>query len=353
MPAVAQPDQCFYDGATSYVYGSQRLRTRGLPSRQDHRGEGAAFTVGQSPPNAVERLVKLLFDGLQRVAESTLVGARAAAGSLPNEVGEQHRALGMAPGDIEQRAQCVARVAAGALEPGSDELREVLARQWGERHSARLTVERALPVVEQGTHHAGMGAGEEVSGLVVVLFDHAADRPVERGTRREHLLEVVEADQHSLTAPLEQLRWQLEQFEQGCLCGRSRGRAAERQRAEGRRDRYAHRGELAPHPTREGTAQLAVAALEPRDRLLDRQDPVEVDVDGRAALTLRLGADLVYEGRLPVSARGRQAGVVAAAKQREESVDLVPTIDELVRRHGLCIDEGGVHAVHDGRRSYR
>src|ERR671915_707253 len=142
MSSVAQPDQCFYDGAASHVDGSQRLRTRGLPSGQDHRGEGAAFTVGQSPPNAVERLVKLPFGRLQRVAESTLVGALAAAGSLPKEVGEQHRALGMASGDIEQRAQCVARVAAGALEPGCDELREVLARQWGERHRARLTVER-------------------------------------------------------------------------------------------------------------------------------------------------------------------------------------------------------------------
>src|SRR5918996_3629029 len=111
MPSVAQPDQRLYDSAASYVDGSQRLRTRGLPSGQDHRGEGAAFTVGQSPPNAVERLVKLLFDGLQRVAEGTLVGALAAAGSLPNEVGEQHRALGIAQG-IDQRAQGVARVAA-------------------------------------------------------------------------------------------------------------------------------------------------------------------------------------------------------------------------------------------------
>src|SRR5918992_28765 len=97
MPAVAQPDQRFHDGGASYIDGSQRLRARWLPSGQDHRREGAAFTVGQSPPNAVERLVKLLFDGLQRVAESTLVGALAAAGSLPNEVGEQHCALGMAP----------------------------------------------------------------------------------------------------------------------------------------------------------------------------------------------------------------------------------------------------------------
>src|SRR5918996_1535894 len=297
MPSVAQPDQRLYDGAASYVDGSQRLRARWLPSGQDHRREGAAFTIGHSPPSAVERLVKLLFDGLQRVAESTLVGALAASGSLPEEVGEQHRTLGVAPGDIEQRAQGVTRVAAGALEPGSDELGEVLARQRRERHRARLTVER-------GTHHAWVGAGEEVSRLVVVLLDHAADRPVERGTWREHLLELVEADQHSLAAPLEQLLGQLEQLEQGCLCGRSRGRAAERQCANGRRNRYAHRGELAPHPTRERTAQLPVAALEPCDRLFDRQDPIEVDVDGRAALTLRLGADLVHERRLPVSARG-------------------------------------------------
>ena len=84
-PPSRRPDQCFYDGAASYVDGSQRLRTRGLPSGQDHRGEGTAFTVGHAPPNAVERLVKLLFDGLQRVAESTLVGALAAAGSLPTK----------------------------------------------------------------------------------------------------------------------------------------------------------------------------------------------------------------------------------------------------------------------------
>src|ERR671918_185878 len=231
MPSVAQPDQRLYDSAASYVDGSQRLRARWLPSGQDHRREGAAFTVGHSPPSAVERLVKLLFDGLQRVAESTLVGALAASGSLPEEVGEQHRPLGVAPGDIEHRAQGVTRVAAGALEPGPDELGEVLARQRRERHRARLTVERALPIVEQGTHHAWVGAGEEVSRLVVVLLDHAADRPVERGTRREHLLELVEADQHSLAAPLEQLLGQLEELEQGCLCGRSRGRAAERKRA--------------------------------------------------------------------------------------------------------------------------
>src|SRR5918999_4487731 len=89
----------------------------------------------------------------------------------PKRSGRATSRAGDSPGDIEQRAQCVARVAAGALEPGSDEFREVLARQWGERHSARLTVERALPVVEQGTHHAGVGPGEKVSGLVVVLFD--------------------------------------------------------------------------------------------------------------------------------------------------------------------------------------
>ena len=213
MSFVAQPDERFYDGGARYVDSSQRLRARGPASGPNDRGEGAALTVGHSPPRAVERLVKLLVDGLEGIGEGGLVGAFAADGPLPEEVGEQYRPLRVTASDIEQRAQCVAHLAAGVLEAGSDELGEVLARQRSERHRARLTVERALTVVEKGSHHARMGTGEDVSRFVVMLFDHAPDRPVDRGARREHFLELVEADQHTLAASLEQLLGQLKQLE--------------------------------------------------------------------------------------------------------------------------------------------
>src|SRR5829696_2379341 len=143
--------------------------------------ERPAITVRETLPQRRERLPELLPEILEHAGQGRLVGHAPLGRTLPQEVRREHRALRVAPHEVEQRAERRPGVATRRLEALGDERREVAVRQRSEKDAAGLAIEWTLAIGEQRPHHPRVRAGEDVPDVVAVLLDDALEGAVERG----------------------------------------------------------------------------------------------------------------------------------------------------------------------------
>src|SRR4051794_10463961 len=109
-------------------------------------------------------------------------------------VSQEHRALGMPFGGVEQRAESLAGIAAALGEPLGDEARQIVRAQRTEVDRTGLREERVAAIAEEIAHEARMGAGEDVAGGLPVALELGAKDTGQRRVDANDLLELVERD---------------------------------------------------------------------------------------------------------------------------------------------------------------
>ena len=182
--------------------------------------------------------------------------------------------------------------------------------QRGQRDRARLGVEGATAVAEERGHHADVRSGEDVAGRLAVVLDRGADDGVGRLVGDEHLLELVEDDEHAGAELVVDAQREVQPLGQA-VADRRQLRAGP-DRPAGHRDRGLQAGAYAVEPARGPAGErLGVGALDAVGDVGEGQHSEEVHVDAGPALGAGLAQDPAQQGGLAVAAGGDQAGVVA------------------------------------------
>jgi len=182
-------------------------------------------------------------------------------------VRREHRALRVAPHEVDQRAKRRPGVATRRLEAlGDEDVARSPFASGARKIAAGLAIEWTLAIGEQRPHHPRVRAGEDVPDVVAVLLDDAPEGAVERRARAEDRLEPVEGDDHLQPGSLRRSPWKVEQREKPLA-----GIRVELRRDFHRRglDRRLEAPKQSLDPRGQPALQAPVAQLEPRDRVLD------------------------------------------------------------------------------------
>jgi hypothetical protein len=163
-----------------------------------------------------------------------------------------------------------------------------------------------------------------------VLLESTAHEPVEWRLGRKDVLELVKDHQSRLPGPLVDLHRQIEQGRQSPADRRIDGRLYGHARFRDR-DTRIERPDQADDKVPEGSLKTApVGLLNPIGRLLDREQPKEIDVDGVHSECLDLFAHAPHKRGLSVSPRRDQPAVAVLLGRRG---------------HGAYLDSGGFPAT--------
>jgi hypothetical protein len=119
----------------------------------------------------------------------------------------------MAACQLEQRRECVSRVAAGALEALLHVVADLLVRQRRQALRHRLLKQGPAGISEQALHRCGRGAGERVGGGLKMVLDNAADLPVGALDGKD-VLDLVKHDQAARIGAFVELARKIEQPQQ-------------------------------------------------------------------------------------------------------------------------------------------
>ena len=262
-------------------------------------------------------------------------------GPPPRRIGELHRSLRVAAGELDQWGGEVARVAIGRPEPVGDHVSQRPGCERTDVDQLGLTVERSGDVGEHRPHQRQLRPGEHQPDVADVVLQFGAQQ-AGGAVEAVDAAELVEHDEHRVLAgggdePVEKV---VDHRHRIGLLGWSPGEhqldrpevdlAAGDEVVESVDGRAAHRGER---------------PVEADGEVGHRRDLVEVDVDHGGAGGLEFGPDPPEHARLAEPARpehGRDTSGADALDQVGDEVVAPPHIDGVERP--LEWERGNLHA---------
>ncbi len=254
---------------------------------------------------------------------------------------EEHRPLRVALRGAQQRVQGLARGPSGRVEPLGDVRGDVGVGQAAEAHRHGRAVQRPVLRLEQQPHQPRLGAGEDVGRDLAVVLDVAAQKTVQ-AVDPPDVLELVECDERAVAArglePERQLEQRVQRGEHvpGRLELEPR---ADAERAERQADARPLQECLDASPDL-ALQLLRVRTLEPHRDVRDRRHPIEVDEDRDQPLVpLTVVEGELEQARLPVLAGCVEPDVVAPDDVPQERAHLLLTVDDVLRRDRVRVDE--------------
>ena len=271
-----------------------------------------------------------------------IVGGATRRHETPRRIGELHRALRVAAGELGNAEAEVAGLPTGLLEPVHDDRHDIGAVERKDADEVSLRVERLLLVGEQRAHHRWLRPSEHDAEPVVVRLEVGSEQsgcamdPIDAG-------ELVEHEQHG------RLRGELgDDVQLGVhrhqWIGARAGRLAQLDADESEVELDS--GGEPPDPL-VGRAGRREGHVEAGGEIGHRRDLVEIDPDDDRARRGDVGGHPAQDAGLAEAARSEQRGEAVLTHSLDEVGDeLIVAADEDRIEWALIRERRNVHGRH-------